>query len=104
AEESGVDEPKLGKSELDRLVPGKLEVGFDLGISLVGTCSINVLSIANGGWTIGEGKRTTTSFTVRSNCFHLLVNLKNSHEILVDFCHFSFQCCNFRIGRRSDRT
>nr|GEZ43248.1 hypothetical protein [Tanacetum cinerariifolium] len=31
AEESGADEPDLGKLELDRLVPGKLEVGFDLG-------------------------------------------------------------------------
>nr|GFB67109.1 hypothetical protein [Tanacetum cinerariifolium] len=31
AEESEVDEPELVKPELDRLVPGKLEVGFDLG-------------------------------------------------------------------------
>nr|GFC37500.1 hypothetical protein [Tanacetum cinerariifolium] len=31
AEESGVDVPELGKLELDKLVPGKLEAGFDLG-------------------------------------------------------------------------
>nr|GEZ48157.1 hypothetical protein [Tanacetum cinerariifolium] len=58
AEESGVDKPELGKLELDRLVPGKLEVGFNLG-----TCSINVLSIANDERTIEEGMRTTTIFS-----------------------------------------
>nr|GFB40178.1 hypothetical protein [Tanacetum cinerariifolium] len=62
-----VDEPELGKSELDKLVLGKLEVGCDLG-----SCSIYILSLANGGWTIEEGMRTTTSFTVQSNCFHLV--------------------------------
>nr|GFA01577.1 hypothetical protein [Tanacetum cinerariifolium] len=90
AEESRVDEPELGKSELgkselDKLVLDKLEVGFDLG-----SCSINILSVANGGWTIREGMRTTTSFTTRSNCFHLLINLKNSHKILVDFAISAF--------------
>nr|GFA16409.1 reverse transcriptase domain-containing protein [Tanacetum cinerariifolium] len=34
--------------------------------------------------------RTTTSFTVRSNCFHLLVNMKNSHKIFVDLCISAF--------------
>nr|GEU78849.1 hypothetical protein [Tanacetum cinerariifolium] len=95
AEESRVDESELGKPELDRLVPGKLEVGFDLGITLIGSCSINVLSIANGGWTIGEGMRTTISFTVWSNCFHLLVNLKNSHKVFVDFLHSAFSAAIF---------
>nr|GFA13397.1 hypothetical protein [Tanacetum cinerariifolium] len=59
-------------------------------ITLIGSYSINQLSVANGGWTIGEGMRTTTSFTVLSNYFHLLVNLKNSHKILVDFRHSVF--------------
>nr|GFC56839.1 hypothetical protein [Tanacetum cinerariifolium] len=79
-----VDEPELGKPELDKLVLGKMEVGFDLG-----SRNIYILSTANGGWTIRVGMRTTTSFTIRSNCFHLLVNLKNSHKVFVDFRHFS---------------
>nr|GEY66092.1 reverse transcriptase domain-containing protein [Tanacetum cinerariifolium] len=62
------------------------------------------LSISNGGQKIREGMRTTASFIVQSNCFHLLVNLKNSCKILVDFCHFKIQCCNFHFRRRSDRT
>nr|GFD07780.1 hypothetical protein [Tanacetum cinerariifolium] len=69
AEESRVDEPELGKPELDKLE------------------------------TIGEGMRTTTSFTTQSDCFHLLVNLNNSHKVFIDFRHFSFQCCNVRIEK-----
>nr|GFA16007.1 hypothetical protein [Tanacetum cinerariifolium] len=75
-EESGVDEPEHGKPVLDKLVLSKLEVGFDLAeqitvalrleeITLVGSCSIYILSIANGGWKIREGIRTITSFTAR---------------------------------------
>nr|GEW62682.1 hypothetical protein [Tanacetum cinerariifolium] len=85
AEESRVDEPELGKSELDRLVPAeKISVALWLvGITLVGSRGINILSIANGGRTNGEGMRTTTSFIVWSNCFHLLVNLKTLIRFLL---------------------
>nr|GEZ92748.1 hypothetical protein [Tanacetum cinerariifolium] len=93
AEEYGVDEPELGKPELDKLVLGKLEVGFDLDekitvalrlvrITLIGSRSITVLSIANGGKTIRERMGTTTSFTVRN--FSAVISVSEEEVIELD--------------------
>nr|GEV79182.1 hypothetical protein [Tanacetum cinerariifolium] len=57
---------------------------------IIGSRSIYVLSLANDGWTIIVRMRTTTSFTVMSNFFYLLVYLKNFYEIFVDFRHSRF--------------
>nr|GFC90548.1 hypothetical protein [Tanacetum cinerariifolium] len=51
---------------------------------IIGSRSIYVLSLANGGWTIIVRMRTTTIFTIMSNCFNLLVYLKNFYVIELD--------------------
>nr|GEZ56183.1 hypothetical protein [Tanacetum cinerariifolium] len=49
---------------------------------MVGSRNINVLSVSNGGWTIREGMRTTTSFTVRT--FSAAISISEEEVIEMD--------------------
>nr|GEW58045.1 hypothetical protein [Tanacetum cinerariifolium] len=64
--------------------------------TLIASRSIYVLGLANDGWTIFVRMRTTTSFTARSYCFYLSVNLKNFMRFLSIFAILAFSATIFR--------